>query len=648
MKTFNPKGGEKAGKFRTAILLEHEEQVKDCLKRFKRIKGQKLILAVSPFAVYELDRLGLSYKVPEDYYSPKELYKLGLDNYKKVEAICEAIDREIQHAYPAIAELGIKPAFFSFRHLKNIYDAATIRLFQLSKLIRAEKPDALYHYGGKHYPFGVPGSSPYLFFDNRESIYANILACKGWDVSITRLPHIKQQWGNAPKEKAGVARWQYKYPELLDLILVAKRQGRQEALKIMRMSSPKNLKTIFLGAGYDWEDCRKELHSVGIDPVFIRILDNWEHWLRGSKEIDAGALHNAWRRLRSDDKFRKFFYWNGVNFFSTLEERIRFLVERLTPACLVAYRETTDLLQKKGAKALLFSAFFSCTGHSAAKAARDHGVPVVAWQEGSYGYFDHLMMPYNDLINSDVYFTYGFGVVDKYANAAKRYGAHLVSVGSPSLEALFRNRPSTKVKKIVKLDPDKKVVVYATTNFYQNTLYVITFPPFSDNSFWRTQREILNVLGKNDRYTSIVKIHPSQAYREPPMRAYAEEKKLKNCQFIRDECTFAELLPIADLFVIDYPTTTLLEALTTTKPVFVYTGHLRVDIRARKLLERRAFCYPDLKSFTGALENYLSGREIGRKVDLNDKKFLMAYGIGQGKGSALRGAKMCKRVIVAH
>ena len=146
-----------AGSFdaKALILLEHEGQVKDCLEWLSEIKGQKQIIALSPFAIYELDKQSLSYKIPEDYYDPQELYHLGLDNYQKIEAFCRLIDKGIHKACPAIAKRGIKPALFSLYHLKLVYDAATVRLFQLSHIINTEKPDVIFVYDDKEYTFGI-------------------------------------------------------------------------------------------------------------------------------------------------------------------------------------------------------------------------------------------------------------------------------------------------------------------------------------------------------------------------------------------------------------------------------------------------------------------------------------------------------------
>ena len=641
------------------VLLEHEGQVKNCSKRLKEIKGRKLPVALSPFAMYELEKQGLPYKLIEDYYGPKELYKLGINNYKKVENICDIIDEHIQNACPTTAELGIRPALFSFYHLKIVYDAATIRLFQLSKLIDAEKPDVLYIYDSKRYPFGISEMAPYLFFDNRESIYARLLACEDWNIPVTVLPHIPypensdiskktQDAQNTSKKK--IIRWLRRYPELYDLAVEAHTHGWRGLLGGLKnyLRAGKGARLILFGAGYDWDNCRGELRSVGISPLFIRMRDDLEYWAGTDffDKISARVLPETWEGLRADDKFRKFFTWDDVDFFLVVEERLRFLVERLTPACLNAYEKTAEIVKKGKVKAFLASTFANPTTRSAAQAARNSNVPVVTWQHGSYGYMDQPMIVYNDLMNSDVHFVFGEGVVNKYVKAARRFGTRLVAVGSPSLESLSQMPPPDEAKKIVKLVPGKKVVLYASTNFYQNNLYVSFPPPFSDNDLWHTQRAILDVLAKHRDYTIVIKTHPSRMYRESPLRLYARGKKFENCQFVRDECDFTDLLPIADLFVIDFPSTTLLQALTTSKPIFVYTAHLHLDTQAQKLLERHAFCYRELKELVNALDEYLSTGQTEKHVNLNDRKFLKMCGISSREGgSATRAAKMLKNIM---
>jgi len=168
--------------------------------------------------------------------------------------------------------------------------------------------------------------------------------------------------------------------------------------------------------------------------------------------------------------------------------------------------------------------------------------------------------------------------------------------------------------------------LYVTTNFYQNFLYISFFPLLSDNYFWCTQQAVVDVLRKHEDYTTIIKIHPNLTVRETPLRSYIKEKEFENCQFIKNEYFFSDLLSIADIVVIDFPSTVLLQALTTTKPIFVLLKHLRVEKNAVDLLKHRAYCYSGMEEFTKALNQYLDSGNIMQQIDLNNRDFLKLYG----------------------
>lgn len=623
------------------ILLEHEGQVKDCLEWLSEIKAQQQIIALSPFAIYELDKQSIPYKIPEDYYDSQELYHFGLDNYQKIEAFCSLIDKSIHQACPAIAKRGIKPALFSLYHLKLVYDAATIRLFQLYHIINAEKPDVIFVYNDRDYPFGISEQAPYLLFDNRESVYTRLLKLTGWKASVIVLPYVpqpeetytqsKSSQGITGKFKDKLAKCLLLRPELYDLaVAIQNRAWRGFFIRLKGyLTRNKNIPVFLFGGQSNWGDCREELQLAGIAPILI-VPDNLGHWLSEpfSEKVNSRSLLDVWQELKTDSEFRSFFVWQDIDFFPLVKERLQFLVERLTLACLKAYEEVSEVLRNRGIKAFLTSSLATCTAHSAAQAAHSAGIPVINWLHGSAGYMDQPIEIYKDMMGADAFFVFGEGVVEKYAEPARRLGTGLIPLGSASLEAVSKKKLQRKAKKLVPLNLRKKVVLYVTTNFYQNTLYISLPPPFSDNHFWHTQQAILDVLTQHQGYTIVVKTHHTPTYRDTPLRWYARAKGLENCRFIRDECSFTDLLPLADVLVIDFPSTVLLQALTTSKPIFVYTGHLHIDDQAQKLLEHRAFCRRELEDFVDALEKFLSGRAMD--VDLSDTEFLRKFGTAGG------------------
>lgn len=640
------------------ILLEHEGQVKDCAKWLKEIKGQKQVIALSPFAIYEMDKQNIPYRIPEDYYDPSELYQLGMNNYQTVENICAIIDKSIHKAHPTIAKLDISPAFFSFYHLTMLYDAATIRLFQLFKVVDAENPDVILIYGNKSYPFGISDRAPFLLFDNRESIYAHLLALAGWKVSVVVLPPVQQpedtyvqkrdykDISNTFTRKA--VGWLQLHPRLYALAVVIRNRKWRGLFGRLKdyLTANKKVPVLLLGGGYNWYDSREALQSVGIGP-FLIMTDNPKHWLNGpvSDKIISENLSGAWQELQVDSDFHKFFKWNNIDFLPILEERLRFLVEQLTPVCLKAYEEASEVMKSNKIRAILGWSFATCTSRSAAQAARNAGIPVVIWQHGNYGDTDQPMIAYTDLVSPDVHFAFGEGVVEKYGAMAEKLGTQLIPIGSSSLDRLHE-KIATKDGRFLELDSNKKTVLYISTNFYQNDLYISFPPPFSDNLLWQTQRTIADVLRRHNEYNVIIKTHPNLSYRETPLRSYAKESGFQNCQCIRNEYPFTDLLPIADIIVIDCPSTTLLQSLVTEKPVFAYFGHLRIDSNAKKLLQRRAYCFDELSDFVTNLEAFLSDGVINIKVNLSDKAFLEKYGIYKSDGkSAERAAEAVKRIL---
>jgi hypothetical protein len=193
---------------------------------------------------------------------------------------------------------------------------------------------------------------------------------------------------------------------------------------------------------------------------------------------------------------------------------------------------------------------------------------------------------------------------------------------------MLENLKSLRCKKeILKWKNRSKLILYPTNFYYQNDLHNRFYPTFSDNLQWDIQKALVNVFAKYFDYKTIVKYHPSHDYRDPPLEKYSEKKGFINIRFIKNEYTFAELIQCADIIVLDYPTTTLLQSLTTDKPVFVYTGQLKIDKDALELLKKRAYCFDILENLKASLDSYLKGLYLNGRVDFSDDKFLIKYGV---------------------
>ena len=632
------------------VLLEDEKQVKDYLGRKGQIPGKKKLIALSPFAMYELDRHEVSYKIIEDCYDQKELYALGMDNYSKVEELCNLIDSHIYRKFPKLKELGIKPAFFSIFHLKMLYDSATIRLFQLSKFIDSEKPDIVVIYQSKHFPLNPEMGVQSLFPNNHESIYSQLLELQGWRVKVAILPEASSQESSkietpnvnrTQRLKDRVLKRVQNSPVLYEFAVTFKKVGWRAVLSRLRdvTAASADNPVLLYGGGYNWDYCRKDLKNMGIGPV-IRVIGDQHCWLDSVSMDEEKRLSAAWSELKKDDEFREFFLWGKIDFFPLMEERLRFIVERIAPACLRSYEEAESIIKDKKIKALIASTFASCFGHSFAQAAHNANIPAIIWEHGPFGLYDSRIKEYTDFFGSDFHFSWSEGLFDVYSKRAQRHGAKICPVGSAKLDALYKKH--TNKREIKKRN---RKVLYVTTHYFQNLNYIAVDPFFSDNLLWIVQKNIMDVLAKSEQDEVIIKLFPNEMYREPPLRKYALDMGYTNIKFFKQELRFIDLLDKADAVIMDDPTTVLVESLTTKKPIFAYTGHLYIDERNLKKLKKRAYCYSDLSTFTEALDKFLSGKDIGR-IDYNNTEFLEYYGMYKLDGKAgERAASEVKSII---
>lgn len=635
------------GTGKTLILIETEAQVKDCLSWLDDLKCEKLLIAVTPFAMYELDRHGMKYMILEDYYDSQELYHMGLDNFRKVEDLCTLIDTAIHQTNSKIAGYNIKPAMFSYLDLKVIYDSVTIHIFQLSKMINTEKPDFVYVYDSDVHSFdpdNVNKSNTSMYFDVRESICTRVISLNGWNTQVKILPKISQCSEDFVTKEKGiynkiskVKTWLKTHPDLFGLALIIQKHCWRGIIEwIKNLNTKKRIPILLYGAGYNWDDCYVELMKGGIGPIY-RISYDFVH--RNPIDRDFDNLNFVWGGLQNNPDFKKFFVYMDIDFYPIFKDRFEFLVKRISVTCAIDVHDTMILIDKKKIKAVVSSTFSSFGANSAAQAAHNSGIPVFTWQHGGYGAMEkHPFAVYTELINTDVNFVFGDGVVESHIQEANRYGTEMISIGSSSIEYIKNS------KSIKKEHSATKVILYATSTYNQNNLSISTPPPFLDTSFWCTQQAIVDVLGKYDDCSIIIKLHPTELSQLPPLKAYIKDREFNNIKFIHREKTFTELLNMVDIVVIDMPCTTILQALTTEKPIFAYTGHIYYNEHAQRLLSKRAICSQELSEFLFELNRYLSKNLY--EPDVNNTEFLKMYGITSKEGTAgVRVSKELKRII---
>ena len=99
---------------------------------------------------------------------------------------------------------------------------------------------------------------------------------------------------------------------------------------------------------------------------------------------------------------------------------------------------------------------------------------------------------------------------------------------------------------------------------------------------------------------------------------------------IKKKPNFVKLLPEADLVMVDWPYTTLLEAVKTELPVICYKRLWPLRRGVEELIKKRCFISEDLKSLEALLKRYLNNQ----LPVLKDKELLSEYGTLYNDGNA--------------
>jgi hypothetical protein len=211
--------------------------------------------------------------------------------------------------------------------------------------------------------------------------------------------------------------------------------------------------------------------------------------------------------------------------------------------------------------------------------------------------------------------------------AETAFSCKLVSTGSYELEDLFLHRRES---------PGERTVLYATTSYYQNNLYISGPSVFQDIPFWRTQQDILRVIGDLGIKCTF-KLHPGSP-EDLHIREFVEREGFRHIRILKGEKTFTRLLGSAEMVILDFPSTTLLQAIAAGKTVFVLISHYTLTDEAARLLGKRAYVGRNPDEFTGMIRSFFTGQRMTQHPDRTNTEFLERYGVHRLDGLVARRA----------
>lgn len=477
--------------------------------RLDEVPAGHTVVAIDPFTAIAAEQRGIDTLPLDRELDDLELEEIGAESFQRVEAICAGVDEAVRRADPRWAGAS---AHWRFQELKAAYDTMLIHALCGTRLARA-----------------VAATEAALLVrgDGRAvSVMSPALAAIGVEVTVAPA-------AAAPSDPAGPA------PS----------RGRLAALRLRarRALRPRRPRVLCLDERYSVPAIAAALRARGAETLL---------WLppprrvRRAPEADLAGLAPLCRLA-------------GVDIWPGMEETLRTLVERKLPVDDAALRSARVAVRRDRPDMLLASTFAAPTAKAAAAAAAEAGVSAVAARHGELAIRALPVMVYNDLDVADLMLCWGeweARFVERYAPRPVRTAV----VGAPMIEqdaAAAQKRADARRK--LGFAEDERLVLLAPTALSGDEWFIGRRQPL-DVRYFRHLVALVQELLAVEGVRIVIKEH---AVGPGPLEVWARGRKDLPLTFLRGR--FSEHLNLADAMVLDFASTTLVQALNGSARVYV-------------------------------------------------------------------------------
>lgn len=263
------------------------------------------------------------------------------------------------------------------------------------------------------------------------------------------------------------------------------------------------------------------------------------------------------------EELRSLFVLDGVDLFAAAEPRLRALLAedlRRSTAMFAAARAELERLRPD---VLLGSVYAAPGAKAAAAAARELGIPVAVSRHGELGLRDVALAPHQDLDAVDVTLCWG-AFEEAFVRRHRPRALDTLVVGAPSIDVDEANAPArAEIRARLEIAERESVVLYVANDVSGDEWVTGYRQPF-DSDYVRHQRAILAGLVET-RMLPVLRPHPSPD--DGALEAWAREA-IPRLRVVREH-PFPALIHLADAVVLDFPSTSLVQALRGSARIYV-------------------------------------------------------------------------------
>lgn len=595
-------------------IIEHKHDIEDALAFFRQ--DETRFVAVSAEASCALEKRAIAFVTDEDLLSPGEFKRIGEEGLRITASLVDKLDAALWSVDPIFEKKEFRPFRWNYYRIKILVDAVRARKALLDRLVDREEPVCL---GFPRHNDARAIHDHHLFFHRDDSLYG-LLACR-----IAGQKGIEvRQWSSRTVAADECCRHA---PSPLIPGSVRKAMGSIAKLRKMPLARRVSENVLYGIFDHDIVDIVREM--CGNANFYSYDNEAAVRFISSPLACSTEELAQPFPKADIEGLLRGISLTGDGIVDDVLRARLQAYAERYLPRLWrgLNYLEAADAHKD-------FKAYIHDAGASDAVCGlplyyfQRRGKPVVIVQHGGYGYARNELTQYCEFGHDGYFFAWGDGVAEMY-NADSASKCRIVATGSHEVDSILKNR---KIKSRIKR------VCYIPGSYRGYTAYFSGGQPGLDPKVFAMETRFLSALEPyKDMYEFTYKAAPHSArnsfiFGESPMQEWIEEKlpwmKIESrplCSVIHD----------FDMFIIDFPTTILVQSIASGAEVAVYVGnpYYTMSTTALELLRRRAVVGLDESDFIAKIRSVLdSGNVVS---DIADTSFLEKYGIHKNDGKAL-------------
>ena len=587
------------------------------------------IIAVTPHIAYILDKSGISYSTPEDYIDLTAMNRIGSISNKKFDVFLNSVFSHITH--PFLSTNPLKNFYF----FQRLYTTITIGIKTIEAILEREKPDEVFYISNDDID---ERSEEFIY--RKKSIYSAILPLFS---AHTTLHAIDTEPLPTPKNSEIVYN-RITHDVFTQIVPWRKKENAQRT--ILFLDTKYNLKHLI-------DMCLKKDECNVL--VWDLYRDNtWEVFFSNSDILNSHAdivnfrttMIRLWSELASKTEFRSLFTIDTHDAWDVLKPHFEYFVTDSLQKSYANYHAIDRFHRTQPIDIILSSLTipFAHTIETIFNWAHNNTVPTVTYQHGGgFGYVYRQAHNRTDFHQPDYFFGFGNGVkqyVEKHQLHTQVY-----PVGASMIEGKSEEKKSREqICRNLNLDPDKKIAGYIATGYY-NVIHHNPGDLYPDHMYFSIQKQLFEFFRQHPDVQFLVK--PYMREFGQITREYLITENIPNV--IPVSMPIATLHSVADMYVLDFISTILLETIASGKPLVMYYNQhtCPLEPEALELLKKRVHYSEDFNSFCADFDRVISAIDTDQKCK-NDEFFLSYIAPSKDGNSTARAYKALLTICEQH